>query len=723
MTEQQAVQMQTQLNQLVNQVQRLTGELQDSRQRETTLVERLNQVAQQQAQMRVETSLGPLVDAITESQKQVVAALQKDKKLTLIDNRGVAKPDKFESKDEGFLRWKIRTESFILSVFPELEEPLTWAEEHEASIGKSDVEAEFGPATVSPVEEIHEKAAQVYAVLQNLLEGEAFTIVHNCPKGNGLEAWRKINKRYDPATGSRKGSLLRHILSPAKSKLEDLTANLEVWLDLIARYENRKDPSGARVQLQDEIKIAVLEQICPTELERHLQMSKARLRTFEDHREETMSFLETRLGSKLKIETIASTSGKEHKSDDAMDVGAVMFKGKGKGKGKSSKGKGKGFKGKGKGNKGGKQGKGKFNNNNQGKGQQSKSSDVCWHCGKSGHHQKDCWKKNGKDGKGGKGGNSKGGAKNGKSVNSVEGQDNPETETEQSYLELAMVEREEDAGGTADSAEPSGSARPPARRPPVPVAKAMPMGQEVPHTFPDVGVSPMVHRLAYQRDLRLTAAGELRHERKNWRNIPTTKYRQRAMAFADASRMRGSMREELIRKITMAEGVDQACSSWDERYKGQATPAAKYAASYVSRMYSASMREGAYNDDEESEEGDDDDDEESEKGDDDDEDDEMLRTSQEENDVEEDECDYSPSIAPEDIEESREVEIVQITGKDLEEIDAGAEADDEDAEDDCELEEILISEMPAEELGEDVGRVAKENRALLKKFSGLRINI
>ena len=443
MAEQQAVQMQTQLNQLVNQVQRLTGELQDSRQRENTLVERLNQVAQQQAQMRVETSLGPLVDAITESQKQVVAALQIDKKLTLIDNRGVAKPDKFGSKDEGFLRWKIRTESFILSVFPELEEPLTWAEEHEASIGKSDVEAEFGSAIVSPVEQIHEKAAQVYAVLQNLLEGEAFTIVRNCPQGNGLEVWRKINKRYDPATGSRKGSLLRHILSPAKSKLEDLTANLEVWLDLIARYENRKDPSGARVQLQDEIKIAVLEQICPTELERHLQMSKARLRTFDDHREEIMSFLETRLGSKLKIETIASASGKEHTSDDAMDVGAVMFKGKGKGK--SNKGKGRGFKGK---------GKGKFNNNNQGKGQQSKSSDVCGIVVRV-DIIKDCWKKNGKDGKGGEGGNSKGGAKNGKSVNSVEVQDNPEPETEQSYLELAMVEREEDVGGTADSAEPS----------------------------------------------------------------------------------------------------------------------------------------------------------------------------------------------------------------------------------------------------------------------------
>ena len=271
----------------------------------------------------------------------------------------------------------------------------------------------------------------------------------------------------------------------------------------------------------------------------------------------------------------------------------------------------------------------------------------------------------------------------------------------------------------------------------------MPTGQEVPRDFPDVGVSPMVRRLAYQRDLRLTAAGEPRHERRNWRNIPTTKYRQRAMAFAEASRMRGSMREEIIRNITIAEGVDQACSSCDERYKGQATPAAKYAASYVSRMYSASMREGAYDDDEESEKGDDDEDEEmlhtSQEEDDDDEEDKvregevdfkmmaekLKKTTGRDCDSEidgEEECDYSPSIAPEDIEESREVEVIQITGKDLEEIDAGAEADDEDAEDDCELEEILIGEMPAEELGKDVGRVAKENRALLKKFSGLKIS-
>ena len=197
-----------------------------------------------------------------------------------------------------------------------------------------------------------------------------------------------------------------------------------------------------------------------------------------------------------------------------------------------------------------------------------------------------------------KSGNSKGGAKNGKS--SVEVQDNPEPETEQSYLELAMVVRAEDAtGGTADSADPSSSARPPVRRPPAtapraPAPKARPAVLDIPENFPDVGGSEMVRRLAYQRDKRLTENGQPRDARANWREMPTTKYRQQAMVFAEASRLRGSMREELIKRITIAEGIDQACSSCDERYKVQMSSAAQYASKHVARMYAASVQEGVY---------------------------------------------------------------------------------------------------------------------------------
>ena len=234
---------------------------------------------------------------------------------------------------------------------------------------------------------------------------------------------------------------------------------------------------------------------------------------------------------------------------------------------------------------------------------------MCWNCGKSGQHQKDCWSKNGKGGKGGKGGKSKGGAKNGKSVNAVDVQDAPEPETEQSYLELAMVERTDM----------------PARA----KARANPV-LEVPDDFPDVGVSEIVRRLAYQRDVRLTNQGYARGSRPNWREEPVTRYRQRSMAFSEASRMRGSMREVTIKKITEAEGIDQACSSCDERYHASKSSVSKYAAQYVARMYSK-RNQSAYDDEEED--------------------------CQEESSIDEaddESSGYEPSIAPNDVEEVEE---------------------------------------------------------------------
>ena len=124
----------------------------------------------------------PLIQALIASQTAMTEAMKKDdgKKVALIDNRGIGKPDKFTLED---------------------------------------------------------KLSQVYAVLQNLLEGEAFVIIRNTKKGNGLEGWRKLNRRYDPATGAKKSSLLRHILTPGKCKLEELNEKVEQWMELLYLYE------------------------------------------------------------------------------------------------------------------------------------------------------------------------------------------------------------------------------------------------------------------------------------------------------------------------------------------------------------------------------------------------------------------------------------------------------------------------------------------------------
>jgi hypothetical protein len=105
-------------------------------------------------------------------------------------------------------------------------------------------------------------------------------IVRNTERGNGFESWRRLNKRYDPPTGAKKSSLLSHILSPGRCKLEELSDKIEGWMELVNRYESRKSPAGTRQALVDDIKMSMLEGMCPAEVERHMQLNRSKFLDF-----------------------------------------------------------------------------------------------------------------------------------------------------------------------------------------------------------------------------------------------------------------------------------------------------------------------------------------------------------------------------------------------------------------------------------------------------------
>ena len=69
-----------------------------------------------------------------------------------------------------------------------------------------------------------------------------------------MEAWRRLQKRYDLTTGGRKRNLLRTINSPGRCSLLKLQAEIERWESYVSRVEKKlKD------KLDDEIKLAGLE--------------------------------------------------------------------------------------------------------------------------------------------------------------------------------------------------------------------------------------------------------------------------------------------------------------------------------------------------------------------------------------------------------------------------------------------------------------------------------
>ena len=85
------------------------------------------------------------------------------------------------------------------------------------------VQADFGEDQIDPARRVAQLEAighQLYTALIQLTEGESLSIVKNSKK-SPYEAWRRLKKRFDPATGGRKRNLLRTILNPRRSKIDD----------------------------------------------------------------------------------------------------------------------------------------------------------------------------------------------------------------------------------------------------------------------------------------------------------------------------------------------------------------------------------------------------------------------------------------------------------------------------------------------------------------------
>ena len=187
--------------------------------------------------------------------------------------------------------------------------------------------------------------------------------MRNCFR-NAWESWRRLFRRFDPATGGRKRNLLRAIISPSRCKLAELQLCPEKWENLVLRYQRK-----LRKQLDDELKLSGLEALVPEELERHLLLNSSRLDTYEKARAEIVTYTEAKTCLRLK-DADHGHSRHDHRHDDPMDTSSFQ--------------------------KGGKHGKAKGSQKGGGK---APVNGGCFLCGGA-HFQRDCPKAGGKKGDG-----------------------------------------------------------------------------------------------------------------------------------------------------------------------------------------------------------------------------------------------------------------------------------------------------------------------------------
>ena len=152
--------------------------------------------------------------------------------------------------------------------------------------------------------------------------------------GEGLEAWRRLHKRWDRLTTGRAIGLLREILSPGRAKLVELQGAVERLEDLMRQYTQRRDAwNGQRHTLAEDIRMAALEALLPEELERHCQLQRSRLDTYQKLREEVVLNGRARGFVAAKLGEVSKAQGDR---DDPVDV-----EGFGQWKGRPTKGRGK----------------------------------------------------------------------------------------------------------------------------------------------------------------------------------------------------------------------------------------------------------------------------------------------------------------------------------------------------------------------------------------------
>ena len=259
-----------------------------------------------------------LADAVRAINSLATAQVRKD---TPSPHRceGLGRPKEFSGREEDFQQWSKKTEAHFAGVIKESDMMLEWAAEQTIEITTTVVDLECLPSEMNVdrgVQNLEFVLQQMHTALMALTRYEANDVVANSRK-NPLEAWQRLQKRYDPTTGGRKRHLLRTIIPPGRCSLLEHQAGIERWESHASRYEKKlKD------KLDDEIKFARLEAlVVAEELEKHLTLNSNRLRTFEDARVEIVTYVEAKFGLRIRDSKPSDTGSRVH--SDPMDVDAV----------------------------------------------------------------------------------------------------------------------------------------------------------------------------------------------------------------------------------------------------------------------------------------------------------------------------------------------------------------------------------------------------------------
>ena len=220
----------------------LLARLQAAEQKANKSVQAAGQAAAQAQQAEQIALMNQQVtQQLTNLPQTLKEALKPTQGKSLVDPRGLGKPSTFSNLEEDFVMWARKTKNYVVNAQELMTTAAELLEEIDVELLDTDIETE----TVKEVDR------QLSSCLLALTDGYAFDIVHASGEGCGLEAWRRLHKRYEPSTAGRSRTLLRDILSPGRSKLDDLLASIERLEELMRKYCGHRGSDRKRKTLPE----------------------------------------------------------------------------------------------------------------------------------------------------------------------------------------------------------------------------------------------------------------------------------------------------------------------------------------------------------------------------------------------------------------------------------------------------------------------------------------
>merc|ERR1712194_180045 len=107
---------------------------------------------------------------------------------------------------------------------------------------------EEGLLLVDMSDEVRIRSKALYYMLASVCKGKAQVFIRGAERHNGLLAWHRMVKSYEPTIGGRFNRMLVGILNP-KWRPDDFDNSLISWDTVVSEYETQ-----AGKKLEDQVK-------------------------------------------------------------------------------------------------------------------------------------------------------------------------------------------------------------------------------------------------------------------------------------------------------------------------------------------------------------------------------------------------------------------------------------------------------------------------------------